>query len=73
MTCKPTVGEVRECRAWQSIEERERVVEVAAEGSWRGHYGWHSDVRCKGGSRIVEVAPEHRARVTAGPDWMGQP
>lgn len=53
MTCKPTVGEVRECKCGCGWRLRIAPNEMKS-----------------GGGRIVEVAPENRARVTAGPEWM---
>lgn len=59
MSCKPTVGETRECAgALRNVRTRVRS------GRW---FVEHRDC---GRSRIVEVAPKNRARVTAGPSWL---
>lgn len=58
MICKPTVGEVRET----CLLTRLRVTPWLMDG-------WQTLLVC---SRIVKVAPKNRARVTAGPTWMGE-
>gem|GEM_PF-3733388 len=57
MTCKPTAGEVR-VLVNASIGLLPVPVLDANGALWRD---------CR--SRIVEVAPANRARVTAGPPW----
>lgn len=73
MTCKPTVGEVR--RVFGGMHIRVGFV-GGLQGDRRAPYWsassigrvyWPNEERCP----IVEVAPENRARVTAGPAWMG--
>lgn len=76
MTCKPTVGEVR--RVFGGAHIRVNVVGNPASGDARrapywsassiGRVYWPDEERCP----IVEVAPENRARVTAGPAWLGE-
>jgi hypothetical protein len=59
MICKPTVGEVRECACRECVRFQRRL---------RVDRG---TVSVGTFTRIVEVAPCNRAKVTAGPPWMG--
>lgn len=67
MTCHPTVGEVRVVNGHHI-----RVDAVTQFGLY--WHGWLAGCGKITASmevgRIVIVAPENRARVTAGPDWM---
>jgi len=61
MSCKLTVGEVRD-----TYKGRRRVVSTA--WPWSLAFGCEHGIYAR--TRIVEVAPKNRARVTAGPTWM---
>jgi hypothetical protein len=65
-----TVGEVREhSRLTNMGPHRCTVAAVGPAGTWLCEE--HSNP-VVGDSRIVEVAPRNRARVTAGPMWLSQ-
>jgi hypothetical protein len=63
---KATVGEVRECL--YALRRYVVVARTRVAGGWVNidGIGRRHDRRC---SRVVEVAPKNRARVTAGPAW----
>jgi hypothetical protein len=69
---RPTVGEGRVCQ-WARADLLRYVVSarIRVAGGWVNidDMGRRHDSAC---SRIVEVAPKNRARVTAGPAWMGR-
>jgi hypothetical protein len=69
--CELTVGEVREHRGLGGPDIfRCRVGSTRDDGRWWVCVEHETDVLSA--SKIVEVAPENQARVTAGAPWLSQ-